>query len=92
MRHPENWEARPRPEGHLFTVVSVALFLRRNHRTVQNILAKHRDRFDEPIYQQVYRDRGNMRFYRVLTEHDMRVIREMFPVYTYVKKKVGRPK
>ena len=78
-----------RPEGHLFTIKAASQLVGRTQRTIYNVLSKHADRFEDPMYQKglgVPGRRWDERLYRLLSPHDLRVLREMFPVY--VKRKV----
>lgn len=76
-----------RPDGVMWTIHSVALLVGRSERTIYNMLSLHADRFGDPMYEKLYLGHGDQRLYRVLSEADMRVIRELWPVY--VKRKRG---
>lgn len=78
----------PRPEGHLFTIEAVSRLVGRSKRTIYNVLSVHADKFGDPMYQKGLGNKGRRfdeRLYRVLPASDMRVIRELFPIY--VKRK-----
>lgn len=78
---------QPRPNGVMFTIHSVSLLTGRSERTIYNLLSLHANRFCEPMYEKLYLGHGDQRLYRVLSEADMAVIRDLFPVY--VKRKRG---
>ena len=77
----------PRPDGNLFTIRAVALLVGRSEGTIYNRLSEYADRFDAPMYDKINLGRGDHRHYRVLSEHDMQVIRQLFPLF--VKRKKG---
>lgn len=67
----------PFPEGDTFTVRAVALRFHRSPKRIYNLLYEHAARFSSHHYQ-VYLGRGDRRFYRLITEADMLIFREIF--------------
>lgn len=76
-----------RPVGSTFTIRAVAMFVHRSEKTIYNVLSKYPDHFGDPMYEKVFMP-ADQRLYRVLSEDDMAVIRDIFCVY--VKKKGRR--
>lgn len=80
------YKKQPRPVGNTFTIRAVALFVHRSEQTIYNVLSKYADHFGEPMYEKVFMP-ADQRLYRVLSEDDMAVIRDIFCVY--VKQKLS---
>jgi len=64
----------PMPKGGVFTLDAVALMFGVDRKTVYNVLSRHRDRLDSPIYWR----RRHPRRLRVLTAPDVEVLRSLF--------------
>lgn len=71
----ESW-----PEGSTFTIKAAALLLGVKSKTIYNLLWKHANQLSRPKYRQLYRHKGDLRNYRILTEADMAFLRACFPV------------
>ena len=64
----------PRPTGGLFTLDAVAVMFGVERKTVYNVLSRHRDRLDPPMYWR----RRHPRRLRVLSAPDVEVLRSLF--------------
>ena len=81
------YRKQPRPVGNTFTIRAVALFVHRSEKTIYNLLSARSELFGDPMYEKVFMP-ADQRLYRVLSEADMAVIRDLFAVY--VKQKRSR--
>jgi hypothetical protein len=68
------------PEGSIFTIEAVCFLFGKKPRTIYNVLNENAKQLSRPKYAQPYRHRGNLRLYRILTEADIVVIRQIFRV------------
>jgi len=64
----------PRPKGGLFTLDAVAVMFGVERKTAYNVLSRHRDLLDPPMYWR----RQHPRRLRVLTAREVEVLRSLF--------------
>lgn len=74
-RQTEAW-----PEGATYTIQATAMLFGRTPRAIYCVLWRNAQRLSRPIYSQFYRSKGDRRLYRILTEADIVVIRQVFRV------------
>jgi hypothetical protein len=68
------------PEGATYTIQATALLFGKKPRTIYNVLNENAARLSRPKYRQLYRHKQDHRLYRILTEADIVVIRQVFCV------------
>ena len=75
----------PFPCSTLFLISAVAQLFAVSPRRIYNLLSEHRQKFDPPLYK--LRGRyAPQRLHRFLSEHDLSVLQEFFPVLLSRKK------
>jgi len=66
----------PRPKGGVFTLDAVAVMFGVERKTIYNVLSRHRDLLDPPLYWH----RRHPRRLRVLTAREIEMLRSLFPL------------